>query len=129
MTMTVEILNSTVAEVELGAFAYVSFTADTVSPAFLRVVYPQEPAIPGSFEDEKAAFTSRLPTLQIQYPGEFVAIYRGTVVEHDKMRSVVTRRFFDRFGDVPVYIGFVGPKRVTRIPTPFVRRNPPNQDA
>jgi len=76
---------------------------------------------PRTFDDEKQSFQSILPMLNSRYPGEYVAIARGTVVDHDRSRLQLARRFFSRFNE-PVYIGFVGQHDVVRVPTPFIRR-------
>lgn len=60
------------------------------------------------FRQEKIAFTSLLPTLSAPYNGRFVAIHGGQVVDADTSRIALTKRFFKRFGDTHVYIGYVG---------------------
>lgn len=88
-----------------------------------RSVFP-EPALgpTRTFEDEKATFFSMLPMLHSRYPEEYVAIARGAIADHDHSRLQLVRRFFSRFNDTPVYVGFVGARDVARIPTPFIRR-------
>jgi hypothetical protein len=51
-----------------------------------------------------------LPMLSPRYDGKYVAIHRGAPVDADPSRAELVRRFFERFGDAPVYIGFVGPQ-------------------
>lgn len=60
------------------------------------------------FEREKSAFTRLLPTLMPRYEGQFVAVHNGVVVDSDRSSSEVVRKFFRRFGDTNVYIGYVG---------------------
>lgn len=62
-------------------------------------------------ERERAAFLARLPDLLQRYAGRFVAVHAGSVVDADESRAALVRRFFERFGDVPVYIGYVGTPR------------------
>lgn len=72
------------------------------------------------FRQEKAAFTSLLPTLLPRYEGQFVAIHGGRVVDSDVSRVSLTRRFFKRFSDTSVYIGYVGrPEPVSYQVSPF----------
>lgn len=89
-----------------------------------RLVFPELPlAGPRTFADEKATFLSMLPLLYSRYPGEYVAVARGAIVEHGHSKIDVVRRFFSRFTDTPVYVGFVGTRDVVRVPTPFIRRS------
>jgi len=84
-----------------------------------------EPALrtaPRTFEDEKEAFLSMLPMLASRHPGEYVAISKGAIADHDRSRLQVVRRFFSRYTGTPVYVGFVGQRDVVRVPTPFFRR-------
>jgi len=74
--------------------------------------------------DEKAVFLSMLPLLYSRYPGEYVAIAKGDIVDHDRSRLQLVRRFFSDHPATPVYIGLVGPRDIARIPTPFTRRRP-----
>lgn len=75
-----------------------------------------------SFSDEKATFEDMLPMLLARFPGEYVAVFRGDVVDHGPSRRDIVQRFFARFTKGPVYIGFVGPKRVIRQVSPFRSR-------
>jgi hypothetical protein len=89
-------------------------------------VFPEStpgPEVPRTFDDEKATFQSLLPLMYSRYPGEYVAVARGTIVDHDRSRLKLVRRFFSRFTpDTPVYIGLIGARDVVHIPTPFFRR-------
>ena len=108
MTLTISTINAS------------NWRIDTLTPAV--VVWPEK--IPRTFESERDAFEALLPTLKITHSGHHVAIQNGAVVDQDISRQRLLRRFFgraERAGE-PVYIGFVGPQRSVRIPTPFFRR-------
>lgn len=97
------------------------FRADTF--AGRRYVFPERGLqATRTFADEKEAFLSMLPMLHARYPGEYVAVAKGSVVDHDPSRAKVVRAFFRRFSDTPVYVGFVGARDVIRVPTPFIHR-------
>ena len=83
--------------------------SDCVAPIDTQVAFPgrDRPEVE-TFEDEWNAFQGLLPRLRARYPGSFVAIHRGTAVDADTSRKTLVQRFFARFGDVPVYIGYVG---------------------
>ncbi len=85
---------------------------------------PRE-AEPGrrSFEDERETFNALLPVLWARYPGQYVAIYGGNIIGAGISRHDVTRRFFEEHKSGPVYIGFVGPRRVIRQSSPFRSRS------
>jgi hypothetical protein len=72
-----------------------------------------------AFEREYAAFLTLLPHLESRFRELFVAVHRGSVVDSDTSRSDLVKRFFARFGDVPVYIGYVGQPAVGYQLTPF----------
>jgi len=72
------------------------------------------------FRRERAAFSEMLPMLFPEFDGKYVAVHHGVVADWDESRSALVRRFFERVGDAPVYIGFVGPEQPpTRQLTPF----------
>ncbi|MGH9891821.1 MAG: hypothetical protein ACREA0_07540 [bacterium] len=72
-----------------------------------------------AFEREHVAFQSLLPRLEVTHGGRFVAVHRGAVVDADSRREELVRRFFARFGDVPVYVGYVGEPPIAYQVTPF----------
>ena len=72
-----------------------------------------------AFEREHAAFVALLPHLASNLEGRFVAVHGEAVVDSDASREELVRRFFARFGDVPVYIGYVGQPAVAYQVTPF----------
>jgi len=53
---------------------------------------------------ERAAFTTLHPTLLTQYPGEYVAIHNGALVDHDKDGLTLSLRVHQRFPDEFVWI-------------------------
>ncbi len=72
---------------------------------------------------ERLAFLKLLPDLAKTRFGKYVAVHDGQVVDADASLRTLVRRFSERFGDAPVYIGFVGaPAPVARVPTPFFHR-------
>lgn len=72
------------------------------------------------FRQERAAFIEMLPILANQYGERFVAVHGGVVVDADVSRAALVRRFFERFGDVPVYIGYMGQQaQIAYQVTPF----------
>ncbi len=74
---------------------------------------------------ERIEFFRQLPKLGEVHVGQYVAMHDGEVVDADRSRRALVRRFFDRFGDASVYIGFVGGQPPpARVPTPFVRHSP-----
>lgn len=77
---------------------------------------------PSSYAIEREAFRAMEPMLMARHAGEFVAIKGGQVVDHDRSRRALARRFFGAHGNVPVCIAFVGPQRVLRQATPFRAR-------
>jgi hypothetical protein len=72
-----------------------------------------------AFEKEYAAFLALLPRLLPDYGGQFVAIHKGSVEDSGDRRDELVKRFFAKFGDVPVYIGYVGRAPVAYQLTPF----------
>lgn len=78
------------------------------------------PAFELEFWLEKQAFLFIPPSDLRIYEGEFVATRNGQVVDHDADLSALTDRFFTRFGDVPVYIAFVGDEPQEYLPSPIL---------
>ncbi|MBI4246342.1 MAG: hypothetical protein HY614_04050 [Candidatus Rokubacteria bacterium] len=109
-------------QTESSGVSALRFKADTF--VVTRSVFPEPPLQAArGFADEKETFLSMLPLLHSRYAGEYVAVARGGIVDHDLSRLRLTRRFFSRFTDTPVYIGLVGARDVARVPTPFIRRS------
>ena len=84
---------------------------------------PIQPKAHRDYDDEKEAFLALQSMLQSRCPGEYVAIFNGTVYGHDRSHLRLVQRFFAEKGQGPVYVGFVGPRPVLRIPTPIIRRH------
>jgi len=58
------------------------------------------------------------------YRGRYVAFYRGEVVDSDTDRRALTKRFYEKYGNVPVCITKVSEERETiQIVTPFFHRS------
>jgi hypothetical protein len=65
------------------------------------------------FEHRKTEFIDR-------YAGCYVAYYNGDVVDNDMSRETLAKRFYERYGNVPVCISKVGDEQeVIHIVTPF----------
>lgn len=74
------------------------------------------------FEAEKAAFERLHASLRDQYDGMFVAVHRGHVVDSDPDLQSLVSRFFSEYGDVSVYVGYVGSQPpIRRISSPSVQ--------
>lgn len=72
-----------------------------------------------AFKQEIAAFAALKPELLKQYPGQYVAIYRGQVVGNGDSRLALVKEVYNQFGEVPCYVEKVtleSPRRV-RIPS------------
>jgi hypothetical protein len=72
-----------------------------------------------AYEREKRAFERTLSSLEQEFQGQYVAIYGGKVVDADRSLPELSKRFFERFGDVDVYMGFVGAENISHSLTPF----------
>jgi len=60
------------------------------------------------FWKEVVAFT-HIPRSELDpHYGEYVAVYKGNIVDSDTDEAVLAERFFHAFGYVPVYIHKVG---------------------
>lgn len=58
---------------------------------------------------ETQAFLAMQDQLLEQYPGQYVAVYHGEVVDHDPEVVLLERRVRQRFGVLPVLIAPVKP--------------------
>jgi hypothetical protein len=54
--------------------------------------------------NEKTFFATQQPALQWLYPGEFVAIHEGRLIDHDPNLAVLHRRVVQVVGPVPVLL-------------------------
>ena len=57
-----------------------------------------------SLTAERRAFESQRAQLMRRYPGEYVALSGGRVVDHDKQDEALAARMFRKFGDAAFYI-------------------------
>jgi hypothetical protein len=57
------------------------------------------------FRKEKQAFYSMRDKLKKDYAGKYVAIYGEQVVGSDFDKIALAERFYNEYGEVPVYIG------------------------
>ena len=62
-----------------------------------------------TIHDETEAFWAMHEELRKPYAGQYVAVYRGNVVDHDGDVSRLERRMRERFGLLPVLIAPVEP--------------------
>lgn len=69
-----------------------------------------EPAVDGRREREKAAFHRLHHSLLEQFPGEYVAIYEGRLIDHDGDRVALLERIEATHPDVFVLIRPVKPE-------------------
>ena len=72
------------------------------------------------FWRQKEAFLSIPAEDLAQYASEFVLARDGRIGDHDRVLSELTRRSVENFGDVPVYITYIGGELEFRIDTPFL---------
>lgn len=90
------------------------------TPAFK--LFPTAPILTDSereFAEQQQAFEQIPPLLLEQYRGRFVASMNGRIVDSDEDFVTLTRRFFETFGDVAVYITKIGDDAGIVIDTPF----------
>jgi len=75
-----------------------------------------------TYLDEKESFKAMFSTLQWRHPGQYVAITDGQIATFGPSRRVVTQQYFSMRAHGPVYIGFVGPRKIVRQLSPFRTR-------
>ena len=69
---------------------------------------------------ENKAFEQQRETLLAKYPGQYVAVHNGQVIDHDQNLRTLHLRVFDRLGHIPVLL-----KQVTKEPAPeLIFRSP-----
>lgn len=90
----------------------------------MAISQPQQLQLAGDiFKAEEQAFRQQKSELLRQYKDQFVAIYRGRVVDHASDDEELARRIFDKFGDVPFYIAKVETElTIYELPSPEVVR-------
>ena len=75
------------------------------------------------FESERNAFEGLAPELRERYDEAFVAVHRGGVVDSDADLQTLVARFFERYGEAPVFFGYVGKRKpLLRVSSPSVQR-------
>ena len=75
------------------------------------------------FESERSSFEKLAPELRERYDEVFVAVHRGEVVDSGADFQALVARFFERYGDAPVYFGYVGQRKpIPRVSSPTVPR-------
>ncbi len=68
---------------------------------------------------ECRAFEGQRKQLMRRYSGEYVAMFGGRVVAHDKDDEALAARMFPKLGDAPFYIGRVEDNSsVCEVPSP-----------
>ncbi len=60
--------------------------------------------VENSLAAERHAFERQRAQLMRRYPGQFVALSGGRVVDHDKEDETLAARMFKKLGDAPFYI-------------------------
>ena len=75
------------------------------------------------FESECSAFETLAPEIRERYDEAFVAVHRGEVVDSDTDLQTLVARFFERYGEAPVFFGYVGKRKpLLRVSSPSVQR-------
>ncbi|HKE04454.1 MAG TPA: DUF5678 domain-containing protein, partial [Blastocatellia bacterium] len=75
------------------------------------------------FEVEKRTFEAMREQLLSQYEGQYVAIHKGQVVDHDSDKLRLGLRVYRQFGYQPIYVKLVTREEipVKRIASPKLR--------
>ncbi len=53
---------------------------------------------------ERNAFERKRAQLMRRYPGKYVALLGGQIVDHDRDDEALAARMFKKFGDAPFYL-------------------------
>jgi hypothetical protein len=81
-----------------------------------------------SLAAERRAFELQRAQLMRRYPGEYVALSGGRVVDHDKQDEALAARMFTRFGDAAFYITRLEQSpTVYEVPSPELVSRPPER--
>lgn len=68
---------------------------------------------------ERQAFERQRPQLMRRYPGEYVALAGGRVVDHDADDEALAARMFRKLGNAPFYIARLATAlEVCEVPSP-----------
>lgn len=59
------------------------------------------------FEAERKSFRAMIEQLLDRHEGEYVAVYHGRVVDHDKDKLQLGLRVYRQFGYKPIYVQLV----------------------
>ncbi len=75
-------------------------------------------------EAESHAFEAMKADLLAKYPGEYVAVYSGKVIDHDPDLRTLHLRVYEKYGRIPVLLKqvFAGPERELVIRSPHLER-------
>ena len=88
-------------------------------PATQAKAFNTQPADPLAAEEQ--AFQRQRGQLLRRYAGQFVALYHGRVVGHDKQAEALASRLFAELGDVPFFIARVEERpTVYDLPSPEI---------
>lgn len=98
--------------------AIADYLTDTL-PDEGAVIVPPAKTDP-EVDREKAAYLKLYPTLKKKYAGQYVAIYGGQMVDHDKDYGALFERIDDRYPDSFVWLTRVEDEPIS----PLVFRSP-----
>ncbi len=62
-----------------------------------------------ALSEEMTAFCAQYSRLIKEFPGQYVAVYQGKVIDHDPDGGTLHRRIYKSYGDLPVLIVQVRP--------------------
>lgn len=97
-----------------------SWACDTTGTLAITAL-PRDDESEEAFSREKLFF-EQLPASELRRLAQrHVAIHGQRIVDSDPDLYALTNRFFSMFGDVPVYIRFVGTRPLELIPSPILR--------
>lgn len=68
---------------------------------------PDAEEMSAQFESEKKTFWAMKEQLLDRYEGEYVAVYEGKVVDHDKDKLTLGLRVYGNHGYKPIYVQLV----------------------
>jgi len=112
------------AELPEGSEVYVVVTGQPVrltAVAGVLHVSPDRPAM----EREQEAFRQMLPELLNRYRDQYVAVYQGQVIDHDRDQTALVMRLDQTHPEAAVLVKRVTaePERVLRMPSPRLSRD------
>jgi hypothetical protein len=76
---------------------------------------------------EMEAFNAQYEELKAKYPGQYVAVHQGKVIDHDRDLRTLHLRVYDRLGRLPVLLKQVteGPDRELAFRSPRLEKDRP----